>query len=524
MHLALSARRRPWWAAAAIMAAFLSSSLLGVILVSSLALLGPILSACLLVVSVTAQDKLDLPGALRMTQAAVVASGLSLGLAMLARPQRPIPQQRSLLLWGLFLGILLLAAAFSPYAPLEGLKELWRWSAAAMTWLILVIFIQRPWQRIVVAISLLLGPLINALLGLVQFLTGDGPPSFEIAGRFVRAYGTYGQPNSFAGYLNHAWPLALALAVGSSVVLLSHRNVKNPQLSSSLAGVRDQGPGSRRSVASHSALLASQGVKRSALRYRTPGLQSAIRCLLPFTLWLVTGTLLAALLASFSRGAWLGAALGLLLMMLVQGGRLRWLGIIGLLCVVSIIALGGTSLLPEALASRLESITRAFRFFDPGTVQVTDQNFAVVERMAQVWAGWKMAISYPLLGIGPGNYSLAYPDYAVAPWFASRGHAHNYYIHLAAEAGIPGLLAYLALLGSVCYSIMGSLKKPQLGILERSMLIGSCGMIAAIAGHSLFENLHVLHMPIQMAATWALAQSFSGESDSQTARQSDFSP
>lgn len=474
MQLAVSTSKRAWWAGSAILVAFLSTSLISAILVSSMALLGPILSACLLVISVTAQDMLRLPGGLSLTQAAVIASSLSLVLSVLAQPQRRAPQQPTLFFWALFLGILLLSAACSPYSPIEGIKELWRWSAAALTWLILVLFIRREWQRMLLAFSLLLGPLINASLGLFQFWTGDGPPSFEIADRFVRAYGSYGQPNSFAGYLNHAWPLALAMAIGASVSFLSHKNPAATRLHASIALAR------------------------------------------VFALWLMAAILLAALVASFSRGAWLGAAFGLLVMLLAQGGRLRWLGIAAIVAAGIVLALGGTSLLPAALTSRLASITGALVFFDPATVRVTPQNFAVVERMAQLWAGWQMVLAHPILGVGPGNYTLAYQDVASAPWFASRGHAHNYYLHITAEAGLLGLIAYLGLIGAVCYSISQAFNQSHQDPFRRSILIGSCGMIAAVAGHSLFENLHVLHMPIQMAATWALAQSLMDPTDTLT--------
>lgn len=75
---------------------------------------------------------------------------------------------------------------------------------------------RRRWQLWALVACLLLAPAAEAALGLAQFVRGYGPPSFRLAAGlpFVRAYGTIGQPNSFAGYLNMAWPLALALAVG----------------------------------------------------------------------------------------------------------------------------------------------------------------------------------------------------------------------------------------------------------------------------------------------------------------------
>ncbi|HEX9439497.1 MAG TPA: hypothetical protein VF909_07445, partial [Roseiflexaceae bacterium] len=39
---------------------------------------------------------------------------------------------------------------------------------------------------------------------------------------------------------------------------------------------------------------------------------------------------------------------------------------------------------------------------------------------------------------------------------------------------------------------------------RRSIVVGCCGIIAATAGHDLFENLHVLSMGVQLAAVWGL--------------------
>ena len=219
--------------------------------------------------------------------------------------------------------------------------------------------------------------------------------------------------------------------------------------------------------------------------------------------WLVVALLLAALAASFSRGAWVGAVCGLLVMALAQGRRTaRWM--IAALCIGALVlALGGVGLLPPAVAERLSSITRNLAFFDASTAQVTTETFAIVERMAQIQAGWRMFMAHPLTGVGPGNYTPAYPDFAVLPWYSSRGHAHNYYLHMAAEAGIIGALAYLALLIGACHQALVTLRATA-GTYWHSVVVGCCGIIATVAGHELFENLHALSMGIQIAAVWGL--------------------
>lgn len=58
-------------------------------------------------------------------------------------------------------------------------------------------------------------------------------------------------------------------------------------------------------------------------------------------------------------------------------------------------------------------------------------------------------MDHPVLGVGIGNYSDAYPRYFITIFTASLGHAHNYYINIAAETGSIGLLAFVLFLLAV---------------------------------------------------------------------------
>jgi putative inorganic carbon (HCO3(-)) transporter len=74
---------------------------------------------------------------------------------------------------------------------------------------------------------------------------------------------------------------------------------------------------------------------------------------------------------------------------------------------------------------------------------------------------------------------------------------------MAAEAGMIGLLAYLLLIGVVVQQTVCALRRATDPVL-RSTAVGGCGIIAAVAGHNLFENLHVLNFGIQLAVMWAI--------------------
>ena len=444
------------------------------VLLILLALIDPIFGLYWAILSVPVQELVHLPGGVSYTQGAMLLALGAWALHTLAHPERRIFNlrhgddrlARQVWLWGAFLWALLLALAFSPYSRAEAIKELLRWSEAFLIWLMVLALARRPWQVAGLITCLLLAPAAEALVGLTQFITGNGPPSFRISANlaFVRAYGTIGQPNSFAGYMNMAWPLAAAI-FGFSILDFTLN-------------------------------------RKSKIQNRVPR-RGESKILLVFSSSFLTLLLLSALAASLSRGAWVGAACGVVGMALALGPRARRWALMALGLGALALALGGAGLLPDVLADRLASITRYLAIFDAGAVAITPQNFAVVERMAQMQAGWGMFLAHPLTGVGPGNYTLAYPTFAVGTWYASRGHAHNYYIHMLAETGVIGALAYVALLAGVIRQAIATLRAENRTI-WRSAAIGCCGIMAAVVGHDLFENLHVLSMGIQLAAVWGL--------------------
>ena len=102
----------------------------------------------------------------------------------------------------------LVNAAALPYAA----KEIVKWIEFAAV-LVFVANAVTPRQGLVVVVCLLLAGVAQAAVGAHQFLTQSGPEHFWLMDRFMRAYGTFEQPNPYAGYLGLVAPLALALAL-----------------------------------------------------------------------------------------------------------------------------------------------------------------------------------------------------------------------------------------------------------------------------------------------------------------------
>jgi O-antigen ligase len=362
--------------------------------------------------------------------------------------------------------LVLLAQVLSVFDAISltaALKEIIKWAEIVAVYVITssILFpadrlsIARPSALGILLTALMAAALAEALLGVYQFLTRAGPEWFLI-GRFMRAYGTFAQPNPYAGYLN------LSLPVGYALLLWS--------------------------------------LERAAAQRG--------RRVLVIGVWLaVVG---AAFLMSFSRGAWLGGAIAAAAITLLHSKRSAMLATAGGLLMAVVLFLGSASLLPSALTDRFTSVTDYFRVFDVRHVEVTDANFAVVERMAHWQAAWGMINDRPWLGFGAGNYAAAYPRYALAGWKEPLGHAHNVLLNTWAETGIVGLAAYLVFLAAALWTCLRVVLRRTAAEtaadsrLARAIALGVLGVLLAKITHEMLDNLWVHSMGVQVALLLAM--------------------
>jgi O-antigen ligase len=163
---------------------------------------------------------------------------------------------------------------------------------------------------------------------------------------------------------------------------------------------------------------------------------------------LVPVTLLIILLTQ-SRGVFLGLLVGFG-PPLVARLRKRPSGTVAaVLIVVALLA----ALVPQASWHRLASITKV----SSETLAQAGEEKTLADRLAMSSAvdrrhilenGLKLVADHPVLGIGIGCFNQAIVRYM--PELGPSGKdAHNTYLSLAAEMGLPGLLLWLGLVGSV---------------------------------------------------------------------------
>ena len=374
-----------------------------------------------------------------------------------------------------------------------GLKELLKWiEILLIIWLVVDLGREKtenihhssfPIHHSILAMLLLAG-VVQALVGIWQFgLRGDGPEHFLVLGRFYRAYGTYEQPNPFGGFMNLSALLALGALVGWLVYLCKGEGVK---------GCRGE-ENSPVHLFTRSPLLLLGGV---------------------------TAVTTAALIASWSRGAWLGFVAGTAVLAFYWPKKRR-LGIVMLGLAAVLLLLGMQfHLIPASITERVTSFSQDLQFGDVRGVDINDANYAVLERLAHWQAALNMARDHLWLGVGFGNYEPAYANYALINWPAPLGHAHNYYLNLLAETGIIGLAAYLLLWTAVFWQTIRLLK--QLDWPHRGIALGLLAVWTALTVHHLVDKLYVNNIYVHLGVMLALLQLLDHETkDYKTARLQD---
>jgi putative inorganic carbon (HCO3(-)) transporter len=383
-------------------------------------------------------------------------------LRMTASRQIVIPHPPLLLLWLLWLGVIL-ASWLVALSLGAALTESLKWLEMLALYLFVVANVERrhlPW----LVGAILLAGMAQALLGLYQFLFRAGPEGFLLfGGRFLRAYGTFRQPNPYAGYLGLVLPIAFSLTLWGMTNLRLPTN-RQP----------------------------TQTVRFAAPYYLLP----TAYCLVSF------GLMLAALYASQSRGAWIGFAVAVVAVSLARGGGTA--ALLGL--VVAALAMAGAmgafQVLPPTIIQRFSDALTALSIPDIATAEVTNANFAAIERLAH----WKAAIDmwrdHPWLGVGFGNYAAVYPAYAIGRWLDPLGHAHNYYLNVGAETGLIGFVAYglfwLAAFG------LGWIAAHRSSGFQRAVAAGCVGVLVHFSVHNLVDNLFVQGMYLHIAVVLGL--------------------
>ncbi len=362
----------------------------------------------------------------------------------------------------LFAMIISVATAQSVTASI---KDLIKWVEFLAVLLIGAKYLRTRNQIWLLAVVMILAGVSQAFYGYAQNFLNLGPQSFIRDGG-LRVYGTFNQPNPYAGYINMSLPIALSL-------MLLGRNWAT------------------RILAGTAAILLG------AAEYLTK-----------------------------SNGGEIAITVAILFIFIVGFPQLRKLAAAGGVGILVLIAALLAGVIPQRLTQPILSKLGlvAISFTSPSA-----QDYSTAERLAHWIAGINMFLDHPLTGVGIGNYGTAYAPYHVTIFVNSLDHAHNYYINTAAETGIIGLTTFVLFLiamfvaGSHAYRTISKkymqLKAerlmPKVGISrltmlqasnalgvftnDRALAIGLLASLISVCVHNLVDNLYVHGLTILFA-------------------------
>jgi O-antigen ligase len=327
----------------------------------------------------------------------------------------------------------------------EAIAEIIKWLQLPVLLLVVPAMLTARQARWLAA-ALTGGAVLQAGIGLYQFVYSVGPDHFVILGRFMRASGVFDQPNPYGGFLG------IALAASLSLTLWAWGEVI-------------RGGGQHRSSAGWAIFYTGS-----------------------------TALIAGGLLASWSRGAWFGAAAGVTAVLML---RSRFAAVAATFTLLALLLLGtvAPTSLPQPLLQRLADLPAYWGLTDVLAQPVTDENFSVVERIAHWTAAQRMWERSPWLGIGAGNYAALYPTVRLPRWEEALGHAHNFYLNLLGETGLLGLSTWLALwAGIAVYGWRNARSQGTATPASRwraAVAVALLGIVVHLSVHNLVDNLFV---------------------------------
>jgi O-antigen ligase len=328
--------------------------------------------------------------------------------------------------------------SIDPYETLVHLGVLA--TACAVFWMSAMAAQQNGNRTALFPALILLGS-VQALYGLFQFLSGSNR-IFLYENKYAagRAFGTYVNPNHFAGLLEMTLPLALAagaLALGAKP--------------------------------------AASDMRRDADEVQ-PARGAAPDWGRAMLLFFLAALMAAALVASQSRMGVISALTAVLAMILWTGmGR----------------AMQAVRLLPAAAILAGALLLAAYVGFGPLIERFESVETGAVVR-AEIWRDTlRLPSSFFVIGAGLGTFPVAYTVVQSTSLDLVVNHAHNDYLELAVELGIPVAGVVFAFLFLWTGRLL-SLARVAPQSAARRMALGIAGSLLAILIHSMADfNLYI---------------------------------
>ncbi len=170
-----------------------------------------------------------------------------------------------------------------------------------------------------------------------------------------------------------------------------------------------------------------------------------------------------------SRGGYLAVAVALPFVVMLRWPRLLYVLLPSLLVAILVVQQLDLQILLEQLS--------------------TDSSVGGWEGRLDIWTQSLNALyDFAFTGIGIGTFTIVIPLlYPLRVSIEGYPHAHNLFLQIGIDLGIPGLIAYLALLINLFVMLFAILRTQHITALHRTMAIGATGSLVALLVHGLLD-------------------------------------
>jgi len=188
------------------------------------------------------------------------------------------------------------------------------------------------------------------------------------------------------------------------------------------------------------------------------------------TLWSLLAVLVLGLIQTYSRGAWLGAVVGITAAVAYLWARAPLKRLVSGLALLLLITMFSFAITPGG-----------YPYIFHRTTRINPSADASVGNRIEIWkSAVKMTRDHWLTGVGIGQFENVL-EKGYKPAALAKQHyasAMNNYLTLAAEAGIPTALLYLFCLGFAC--VLASRRLPREGFAAGSSIGMLCGVYSML--------------------------------------------
>lgn len=429
----------------------------------TLAVLGafkPEVMVAVVVLSVPVQSGIMLPfvrGELTMTQ--LTLFGLIAGWGA-------IFWRRKIWVDSIVVGFLLVLAAYvisflAVDNPSLWFQETYRWAVAGIFYVICRSVLHDWFGFRLVIWALIAGIGLVTIMSLFQ-LASSSVPSHFLVGGVLRVYASFGTPNTLAAYLEMSVPILLAcIPIGWAV--------------------------------------------KGSIDFTH--VEKWLLILVP-----VVG--LAVLLMTQSRGGLIGIAAACAVLWLQLPGKARAVS-----AATAVIVIAGF-LATSPGQSQFGRFADLFEETDRALYDESRSTYELGAGRGALWgAARTMIADNPLTGIGAGEFDESYREYTPT-WIDRfpRGQAHNVWLHMGAQAGIWGIIAYAWWFVASVWSVITARRRVT-GRQLYWLITGVLAVFAAYTLHSLVDYLNVLSLGLLLSVLTAAALNLAPEPLSRYATQ-----